>query len=107
VQYVAGKGTVANGVSVGPLTVGWVGARKTPPPADLNERAGWTRSGHDPRRDDRDPRGDIRDEDTNATARCTAIRTLREIEEKLPPAAGAFDDLDELAPRRRYRAKGR
>ncbi len=31
----------------------------------------------------------IRDPDTNATARCTAIRTLREIEPE-PPAAGAL-----------------
>jgi len=41
----------------------------------------------------------IRDPDTNPTARCTAIRTLREIAPE-PPAAGAFADLDEFRPRR-------
>ena len=33
----------------------------------------------------------IRDPDTNATARCTAIRTLREIPE--PPASEEFPEL--------------
>jgi hypothetical protein len=47
----------------------------------------------------------IRHPDTNATARCTAIRTLREIPE--PPAADQFADLDGDVlpmPRRRVRA---
>jgi hypothetical protein len=47
----------------------------------------------------------IRDPETNPTARCTAIRTLREIEPE-PPMAGVFADLDELRPRR-SRANGR
>jgi hypothetical protein len=46
----------------------------------------------------------IRDPDTNPTARCTAIRTLREIAPE-PPATGAFAALDEFRPRRGYRAK--
>jgi hypothetical protein len=41
----------------------------------------------------------IRDEDTNATARCTAIRTLLEIAPG-EPSSGAWAELDELAPRR-------
>ena len=48
----------------------------------------------------------IRDPDTNATARCTAIRTLREIAPE-PPATGALAALDELRPRRRYPSKNR
>jgi hypothetical protein len=44
----------------------------------------------------------ICDPDTNATARCTAIRTLREIPE--PPAGDAFADLDRDVPLRRRRA---
>jgi hypothetical protein len=40
-----------------------------------------------------------RDEDVNATAKCTAIRTLNELAPDTH--TGAFDDLDELAPRRR------
>jgi hypothetical protein len=46
----------------------------------------------------------IRDEDTNATARCTAIRTLREIAPE-PPATGAMYALDEFRPLRRKRAQ--
>jgi hypothetical protein len=46
----------------------------------------------------------IRDPETNATARCTAIRTLREIPE--PPAADAFADLDgDVLPLTRRRAR--
>ena len=41
----------------------------------------------------------IRDEDTNATARCTAIRTLLEIAPR-EPSSGVWAELDELAPRR-------
>jgi len=42
----------------------------------------------------------IRDPDTNATARCTAIRTLREFPQQ--PGAYAFTDLypDDFEPRR-------
>jgi hypothetical protein len=47
----------------------------------------------------------IRDPETNPTARCTAIRTLREIAPE-PPASGVLADLDELRPRR-VRAKNR
>jgi hypothetical protein len=38
----------------------------------------------------------IRDPETNPTARCTAIRTLREFPEQL--GADAFADLDLLYP---------
>jgi hypothetical protein len=39
----------------------------------------------------------IRDPETNATARCTAIRTLREVQNGLPAQGGnAFDELDEF-----------
>jgi hypothetical protein len=48
----------------------------------------------------------IRDEETNATARCTAIRTLLEVAPKAP-SSGAWADLDELAPRRNSRTKAR
>ena len=48
----------------------------------------------------------IRDPDTNATAKCTAIRTLREIAPE-PPATGALAALDELRPRRGYPSKNR
>jgi len=41
----------------------------------------------------------IEDEGTNATARCTAIRTLREIAPE-PPATGGFAHLYEFEPRR-------
>jgi hypothetical protein len=41
----------------------------------------------------------IRDEDTNATARCTAIRTLLEIVPR-ESSSGVWAELDELAPRR-------
>lgn len=41
----------------------------------------------------------IRDEDTNPTARCTAIRTLREIQPPAP-SSGKWAELDEFAPRR-------
>jgi len=38
----------------------------------------------------------IRDPATNATARCTAIRTLREVQDDLPKTAkDEFDELDE------------
>jgi hypothetical protein len=47
----------------------------------------------------------IRDPDTNATARCTAIRRLRDIEGARPQDAGQFADLDELAPQRQLTAK--
>jgi hypothetical protein len=48
----------------------------------------------------------IRHPDTNATARCTAIRTLLEI--KPPPfTSQAWADLDELAPRRHNGCTGR
>jgi hypothetical protein len=47
----------------------------------------------------------IRDPERNATARCTAIGTLREIAPE-PPVSGVFADLDELRPRR-VRAKDR
>ena len=46
----------------------------------------------------------IRDEETNATARCTAIRTLLEIAPR-EPSSGVWADLDELAPRRNSRTK--
>jgi hypothetical protein len=42
----------------------------------------------------------IRDPETNPTARCTAIRTLREIEPDPPPASD-FTDLYKLAPKPR------
>jgi hypothetical protein len=38
----------------------------------------------------------IRDEKTNATARCTAIRTLREVQNGLPAGRNQFDELDEF-----------
>jgi hypothetical protein len=41
-----------------------------------------------------------RDEDVPATARVTAIRTLREFDQPRQPPPGAFADLNELAPRR-------
>ena len=43
----------------------------------------------------------IEDRETNATAKCTAIRTLREIQAEQPRDNGAFAALDEFAPRRR------
>jgi hypothetical protein len=53
----------------------------------------------------------IRDPETNATARCTAIRTLRELQADMPKTArDEFDELDALAnvasldKKRRYRA---
>jgi len=46
----------------------------------------------------------IRDPDTNPTAKCTAIRTLREIAPE-PPKAGAMYALDEFRPLRRKRAQ--
>jgi len=49
----------------------------------------------------------IRDEDVPATARVTAIRTLRQFDDDEKRPNGAFADLDELAPRRHYRTKGR
>ena len=50
--------------------------------------------------------GIIRDEKTNATARCTAIRTLMQIEDdagsrELDENSNGFAELDALAPRRR------
>ncbi|MCD6015088.1 MAG: hypothetical protein K0R88_1172 [Solirubrobacterales bacterium] len=50
--------------------------------------------------------GIIRDESTNATARCTAIRTLMRIEDhggsrELDEEASGFAELDAFAPRRR------
>jgi len=42
----------------------------------------------------------IRDPETNPTARCTAIRTLREIQAQEPQNDG-FAGLDEFRPRRR------
>jgi hypothetical protein len=45
----------------------------------------------------------IRDPDTNATARCTAIRTLREIPEPAT-AVDQFAELDADVPLRRVRA---
>jgi hypothetical protein len=42
----------------------------------------------------------IEDVKTNPTARCTAIRTLREIQAELPRSDGQFADLDELRSRR-------
>jgi hypothetical protein len=50
--------------------------------------------------------GIIRDEQTNATARCTAIRTLMRIEDdggsrEPDEEASGFAELDQLAPRRR------
>jgi hypothetical protein len=42
----------------------------------------------------------IRDPDTNATARCTAIRTLKEFPEQ-PPAEDPFADLEVDVPRMR------
>jgi hypothetical protein len=44
--------------------------------------------------------GIARDEDVPATARVTAIPTLREFDQPRQPPSGAFADLDELAPRR-------
>ena len=44
--------------------------------------------------------GIARDEDVPATARVTAIRTLREFDQPPRPPSGTFADLDELAPRR-------
>jgi hypothetical protein len=41
----------------------------------------------------------IRDESANATARCTAIRALREIEPESPVDA-VLAELDEYRPRR-------
>jgi hypothetical protein len=49
--------------------------------------------------------GIARDEDVPATARVTAIRTLREFDQRREPPSGTFADLDELAPRRPYRTK--
>jgi hypothetical protein len=41
----------------------------------------------------------IRDPESNATARCTAIRALREIAPE-PPKDGVLAELDEFRPRR-------
>jgi hypothetical protein len=41
----------------------------------------------------------IRDPDTNPTAKCTAIRALREIAPE-PPKDGVLAELDEFRPRR-------
>jgi len=44
----------------------------------------------------------ILDPDTNATAKCTAIRTLREFQEREPPASPSdFASLYELSDIRR------
>jgi hypothetical protein len=43
----------------------------------------------------------IRDEATNATARCTAIRTLLELRGDEPVADGPFARVDELMGRRK------
>jgi hypothetical protein len=43
----------------------------------------------------------IRDPDTNPTARCTAIRTLREIDAQQPQKDDDLAALDEFRPRRR------
>ena len=50
--------------------------------------------------------GIIRDKETNATARCTAIRTLIQIEadagsRELDEKSNGFAELDAFAPRRR------
>jgi len=50
--------------------------------------------------------GIIRDKETNATAGCTAIRTLMQIEDdagsrELDENSNGFAELDALAPRRR------
>ena len=41
----------------------------------------------------------IRDEETNPTARCTAIRTLRQIEADREPADELQDELERLMAR--------
>ena len=52
------------------------------------------------------PEGTVRDESTNATARCTAIRTLMQIEddggsrEQDEESRRRFAELDAFAPRR-------
>ena len=46
----------------------------------------------------------IRDPETNPAAKCTAIRTLREIEPQ-PLHDSEMADLYELAPRRTYRRR--
>jgi len=49
----------------------------------------------------------IRDESTNPTARCTAIRTLRELQGEAPPTTpSAFDALYEVTDFRRKGANG-
>jgi hypothetical protein len=45
----------------------------------------------------------IEDEKTNATARCTAIRTLREIQAQQPHVDDRFAELDAFRPTRRPR----
>jgi len=47
----------------------------------------------------------IRDEDTNPTARCTAIRTLREIAPESPTGGGFADLYDLQTPRRKATRK--
>ncbi len=41
----------------------------------------------------------------NAAARIAAIKVLREMRDGEKPSAAGFEALDELAPRRDYRAK--
>ena len=41
----------------------------------------------------------IRDKETNPTARCTAIRTLRQIEQDREPADELQDELERLMAR--------
>ena len=43
--------------------------------------------------------GIIRDEATNPTARCTAIRTLRQIEQDREPADELQDELERILAR--------
>jgi hypothetical protein len=45
----------------------------------------------------------ILDERTNATARCTAIRTLLDLREDEPVADDPFDRVDQLMERRKGR----
>jgi hypothetical protein len=45
----------------------------------------------------------IEDEKTNATARCTAIRTLREIQAQQAHVDDRFAELDAFRPTRRPR----
>jgi hypothetical protein len=48
----------------------------------------------------------IKDPKSYPSARVSAIRLLREIQAEEPNTPSAFDDLDELAPRRKYRPRG-